>query len=43
VVFSSGVGVLAQATAGGVAGVTLVAADDGSGKNLSKYKIDLNQ
>ena len=43
VVFSSGVGMLAQATAGGVAGVTLVAADDGSGKNLSKYKIDLNQ
>jgi len=43
VVFSSGVGMLAQATAGGVAGVSLVAADDGSGKNLSKYKIDLNQ
>jgi len=43
VVFSSGVGVLAQAAAGGVAGVSLVAADDGSGKNLSKYKIDLNQ
>ncbi len=43
VVFSSGVGMLAQAAAGGVPGVTLVAADDGSGKNLSKYKIDLNQ
>ncbi|KAI3592585.1 2',3'-cyclic-nucleotide 2'-phosphodiesterase [Cupriavidus sp. U2] len=43
VVFSSGVGMLAQAAAGGVAGVSLVAADDGSGKNLSKYKIDLNQ
>jgi len=43
VVFSSGVGMLAQAAAGGVAGVSLVAADDGSNKNLSKYKIDLNQ
>lgn len=43
VVFSSGVGMLAQAGAGGVAGVSLVAADDGSNKNLSKYKIDLNQ
>jgi 2',3'-cyclic-nucleotide 2'-phosphodiesterase/3'-nucleotidase len=43
VVFSSAVGVQALAVAGGVAGVTLLAADDGSGKNLSKYKIDLNQ
>lgn len=43
VVFSSGVGMLSQAAAGGVAGVSLVAADDGSNKNLSKYKIDLNQ
>ncbi|RZT42962.1 bifunctional 2',3'-cyclic-nucleotide 2'-phosphodiesterase/3'-nucleotidase [Cupriavidus agavae] len=43
VVFSSAVGVLAQASAGGVSGVTLVAADDGANKNLSKYKIDLNQ
>ena len=43
VVFSSGVGMLAQAAAGGVAGVSLMAADDGSNKNLSKYKIDLNQ
>ncbi|WP_423192910.1 bifunctional 2',3'-cyclic-nucleotide 2'-phosphodiesterase/3'-nucleotidase [Cupriavidus sp. H18C2] len=43
VVFSSAAGMLAQAAAGGVAGVTLVAADDGSNKNLSKYRIDLNQ
>lgn len=43
VVFSSAVGVQALAVAGGVAGVTLLAADDGAGKNLSKYKIDLNQ
>lgn len=43
VVFSSAAGVQALATAGGVAGVSVVQADDGTGKGLSKYKIDLNQ
>lgn len=43
VVFSSGADALPVAQAAGLAGVSLVAADDGSGKGTSKYKIDLSK
>ena len=43
VVFSSGPGALAVAQAAGLANVTLLAADDGSGKGTSKYKLDLSK
>ncbi|XQU71857.1 2',3'-cyclic-nucleotide 2'-phosphodiesterase [Cupriavidus sp. H18C1] len=42
VVFSSAPGQLPQAQAAGLTNITLESADDGSGKNLSKYAIDLN-
>ncbi len=43
VVFSSGAGALSVAQAAGLSGVSLVAADDGSGKGTSKYAIDLSK
>ncbi len=43
VVFSSGPGALSVATAAGLNGISLVAADDGSGKGTSKYAIDLSK
>lgn len=43
VVFSSGAGALGVAQAAGLSGVSLVAADDGSGKGTSKYAIDLSK
>ncbi len=43
VVFSSGAGALSVAQAAGLNGVSLVAADDGSGKGTSKYAIDLSK
>ena len=43
VVFSSGPGALPVAQAAGLANVTLLAADDGSGKGTSKYKLDLSK
>jgi 2',3'-cyclic-nucleotide 2'-phosphodiesterase / 3'-nucleotidase len=43
VVFSSGAGALSVAQAAGLPGVSLVAADDGSGKGTSKYAIDLSK
>lgn len=42
VVFSSAAGQLSQAQAAGLTNITLDKADDGSGKNLSQYVIDLN-
>ncbi len=42
VVFSSGVGQLPQAQAAGLTNISLEKADDGSGKNLSQYSVDLN-
>jgi len=42
VVFSSAPGQLPQAQAAGLTNITLESADDGSGKNLAKYAIDLN-
>lgn len=42
VVFSSGVGRLQQAVDAGLSNVSLDKADDGSGKNLSQYRIDLS-
>ncbi|WP_454763014.1 bifunctional 2',3'-cyclic-nucleotide 2'-phosphodiesterase/3'-nucleotidase [Cupriavidus campinensis] len=42
VVFSSGVGMLQQAVDAGLANISLDKADDGSGKNLSQYRIDLS-
>ena len=41
VVFSSGAGALPAAQAAGLANVSLLAADDGTGKGTSKYRIDL--
>lgn len=43
VVFSSGADALPVAQAAGLAGVSLLAADDGSGKGMAKYKIDLSK
>ena len=43
VTFKSAPGQLALAQAAGLAGITLRQADDGSGKNLSVYGIDLSQ
>ncbi|RQO83920.1 bifunctional 2',3'-cyclic-nucleotide 2'-phosphodiesterase/3'-nucleotidase [Acidovorax sp. FJL06] len=43
VVFSSGANALAVAQAAGLANVTLLAADDGSGKGTSKYGVDLSK
>ena len=43
VVFSSGANALAVAQAAGLANVTLLAADDGSGKGVSKYAVDLSK
>lgn len=43
VVFSSGADALPVAQAAGLAGVSLLAADDGSGNGTSKYKIDLSK
>jgi 2',3'-cyclic-nucleotide 2'-phosphodiesterase/3'-nucleotidase len=43
VTFKSAQGKLALATAAGFANVSVLAADDGSGKNLSTYQIDLSQ
>lgn len=42
VVFSSGVGQLPQAQAAGLTNIQLEKADDGSGKNLSQYSVNLN-
>ncbi|WP_035881435.1 bifunctional 2',3'-cyclic-nucleotide 2'-phosphodiesterase/3'-nucleotidase [Cupriavidus metallidurans] len=42
VVFSSGIGMLQQATDAGLTNISLDKADDGSGKNLSQYKLDLS-
>ncbi|WP_026435800.1 bifunctional 2',3'-cyclic-nucleotide 2'-phosphodiesterase/3'-nucleotidase [Acidovorax sp. JHL-9] len=43
VVFSSGANALAVAQAAGLNNVSLVAADDGSGKGTSKYAVDLSR
>ncbi len=43
VVFSSGPGALTVAQAAGLANISLVAADDGSGKGTSKYAVDLSR
>jgi len=43
VVFSSGVNALSVAQAAGLNGISVLAADDGSGKGMSKYQIDLSQ
>lgn len=43
VVFSSGADAMPVAQAAGLAGVSLLAADDGSGKGMAKYKIDLSK
>ncbi len=43
VVFTSGANALSVAQAAGLANVSLVAADDGSGKGTSKYRIDLSK
>ncbi|GKS74703.1 bifunctional 2',3'-cyclic-nucleotide 2'-phosphodiesterase/3'-nucleotidase [Acidovorax sp. SUPP950] len=43
VVFSSGANALPVAQAAGLANVTLMAADDGSGKGTSKYRLDLSK
>ncbi|MPM54231.1 Trifunctional nucleotide phosphoesterase protein YfkN [bioreactor metagenome] len=43
VVFSSGPGALGVAQAAGLANVSLLVADDGSGKGTSKYKLDLSK
>ena len=43
VVFTSGANALSGAQAAGLANVSLVAADDGSGKGTSKYRIDLSK
>ncbi|WP_246072750.1 bifunctional 2',3'-cyclic-nucleotide 2'-phosphodiesterase/3'-nucleotidase [Extensimonas perlucida] len=43
VVFSSGPSALSVAQAAGLANVSLLAADDGSGKGTSKYAIDLSR
>ena len=43
VVFSSGANALSVAQAAGLTNVSLLAADDGSGKDTSKYKLDLSK
>lgn len=43
VVFSSGANALAVAQAAGLSNVSLLAADDGSGKGTSKYALDLSK
>ena len=43
VVFSSGANALPVAQAAGLANVSLLAADDGSGKGTSKYRLDLSK
>ncbi|MDA8457055.1 bifunctional 2',3'-cyclic-nucleotide 2'-phosphodiesterase/3'-nucleotidase [Acidovorax sp. GBBC 3334] len=43
VVFSSGANALAVAQAAGLANISLLAADDGSGKGTSKYRLDLSK
>lgn len=43
VTFTSAPGKLALATAAGLSGITQVVADDGSGKNLAVYAIDLSR
>lgn len=43
VVFSSGANALSVAQAAGLANISLLAADDGSGKGTSKYKLDLSK
>ena len=43
VVFSSGANALPVAQAAGLANISLVAADDGSGKGTSKYRLDLSK
>ena len=43
VVFSSGANAQAVAQAAGLVNVTLLAADDGSGKGVSKYAVDLSK
>lgn len=41
--FASAPNLLAQASAAGLTGITQIAADDGSGKGLATYEIDLTQ
>ncbi|WP_280192646.1 bifunctional 2',3'-cyclic-nucleotide 2'-phosphodiesterase/3'-nucleotidase [Delftia sp. PS-11] len=43
VVFSSGANALPVAQAAGLSNISLVAADDGSGKGTSKYRLDLSK
>jgi 2',3'-cyclic-nucleotide 2'-phosphodiesterase/3'-nucleotidase len=43
VVFSSGANALPVAQAAGLGNISLVAADDGSGKGTSKYRLDLSK
>ena len=43
VVFSSGTNALSVAQAAGLSGVSVLAADDGSGKGMSKYQLDLSK
>ena len=43
VVFSSGANALSVAQAAGLGNVSLLAADDGSGKGTSKYGVDLSK
>ncbi|NIF83680.1 bifunctional 2',3'-cyclic-nucleotide 2'-phosphodiesterase/3'-nucleotidase [Comamonas sp. Tr-654] len=43
VVFSSGADALSVAQAAGLTGVSVLAADDGSGKGMSKYQLDLSK
>ena len=43
VVFSSGANALSVAQAAGLANVSLLAADDGLGKGMSKYGVDLSR
>ncbi|BDR11045.1 bifunctional 2',3'-cyclic-nucleotide 2'-phosphodiesterase/3'-nucleotidase [Comamonas thiooxydans] len=43
VVFSSGTNALSVAQAAGLSGVSMLAADDGSGKGMSKYQLDLSK
>ncbi|PIG07801.1 bifunctional 2',3'-cyclic-nucleotide 2'-phosphodiesterase/3'-nucleotidase [Comamonas sp. 26] len=43
VVFSSGTGALSVAQAAGLSGVTVLMADDGTGKDTSKYQLDLSK
>ena len=43
VVFSSGIGALSVAQEAGLSGVTVLMADDGSGKDTSKYQLDLSK